>query len=237
MRDQPATITAPAEVRRIARLFPSFRDFVDDALFHPAWGYYSTGKVRFGEGGHYDTFPLALVADLRPHAGGVRLPFLAARRPAERVRDLRVGRRQRAALSRCPDLVDRTGAARAVVELAQPRLSVPHHRAQPGADRAPARADRCAVGQGDVDARRPDAAPGRRCTLRVGGHRVRQRGARLLVASQGRAAQRWDTGCGVCHPTAQARHAGAARAAASRPGHQWRRTSHTAPRVGQGAGG
>ena len=60
MRDQPATITAPAEVRRIARLFPSFRDFVDDALFHPAWGYYSTGKVRFGEGGHYDTFPLAL---------------------------------------------------------------------------------------------------------------------------------------------------------------------------------
>jgi SAM-dependent MidA family methyltransferase len=45
---------------RIARLFPSFRDFVDDALFHPAWGYYSTGKVRFGEGGHYDTFPLAL---------------------------------------------------------------------------------------------------------------------------------------------------------------------------------
>lgn len=60
MRDQPVTITAPSEVRRIARLFPSFRDFVDDALFHPAWGYYSTGKVRFGEGGHYDTFPLAL---------------------------------------------------------------------------------------------------------------------------------------------------------------------------------
>lgn len=60
MRDQPTTITAPAEVRRIARLFPSFRDFVDDALFHPAWGYYSTGKVRFGEGGHYDTFPLSL---------------------------------------------------------------------------------------------------------------------------------------------------------------------------------
>ncbi|MFN8544058.1 MAG: SAM-dependent methyltransferase [Candidatus Binatia bacterium] len=38
----------------------SFRQFVDDALFHPAWGYYSTGQVRFGEGGHYDTYPLAL---------------------------------------------------------------------------------------------------------------------------------------------------------------------------------
>ncbi len=60
MHGQPTSITAPAEVRRIARLFPSFRDFVDDALFHPAWGYYSTGQVRFGEGGHYDTFPLAL---------------------------------------------------------------------------------------------------------------------------------------------------------------------------------
>jgi SAM-dependent MidA family methyltransferase len=53
-------ITDAAEAGRIARLFPSYRDFVDDALFHPAWGYYSTAKVRFGEGGHYDTFPLAL---------------------------------------------------------------------------------------------------------------------------------------------------------------------------------
>src|SRR5262249_23650366 len=38
----------------------SFRRFVDDALFHPAWGYYATGQVRFGEGGHYDTYPLGL---------------------------------------------------------------------------------------------------------------------------------------------------------------------------------
>jgi len=60
MRGQPSVIIAPTEVRRIARTFPSFRDFVDDALFHPSWGYYSTGKVRFGEGGHYDTFPLSL---------------------------------------------------------------------------------------------------------------------------------------------------------------------------------
>lgn len=40
--------------------FPSYRDFVDDALFHPEWGYYSRGRVQFGEGGHYDTYPNAL---------------------------------------------------------------------------------------------------------------------------------------------------------------------------------
>jgi SAM-dependent MidA family methyltransferase len=57
---RPRIITSADEARRIAALFPSYRDFVDDALFHPAWGYYSTGQVRFGEGGHYDTFPLAL---------------------------------------------------------------------------------------------------------------------------------------------------------------------------------
>lgn len=38
----------------------SYGEFVDRALFDPAWGYYSTGGVRFGEGGHYDTYPLAL---------------------------------------------------------------------------------------------------------------------------------------------------------------------------------
>ena len=38
----------------------SFRDFVEDALFHPAWGYYATGNVRFGLGGDFDTYPLAL---------------------------------------------------------------------------------------------------------------------------------------------------------------------------------
>lgn len=44
----------------LVRGVPSFRDFVDDALFHPQWGYYSTGKVRFGDGGDYDTFPNAV---------------------------------------------------------------------------------------------------------------------------------------------------------------------------------
>ncbi len=38
----------------------SFQEFIEDALFHPAWGYYATGNVRFGLGGDYDTYPLAL---------------------------------------------------------------------------------------------------------------------------------------------------------------------------------
>ncbi len=57
---------------------PSYRDFVDDALFHPRWGYYSTGQVRFGDGGHYDTFPIAL----SPHFGRMvaRLAYRTWRR-------------------------------------------------------------------------------------------------------------------------------------------------------------
>lgn len=61
MRSTPMPVDVTgAEAARIARVFPSFRDFVDLALFNPRCGYYSTGKVRFGSGGHYDTFPLAL---------------------------------------------------------------------------------------------------------------------------------------------------------------------------------
>ena len=53
-------VLSGAAADRIIRRFPSFCDFVDDALFHPRWGYYSTGGVRFGTGGHFDTYPLAL---------------------------------------------------------------------------------------------------------------------------------------------------------------------------------
>lgn len=60
MATPPLRSVLGVEAQRIQRLFPSYRDFVDDSLFHPAWGYYSTGAVRFGEGGHYDTFPIAL---------------------------------------------------------------------------------------------------------------------------------------------------------------------------------
>ncbi len=48
------------EVRRLRRTLLSFRDFVESCLFHPRWGYYASGAVRFGDGGHYDTYPIAL---------------------------------------------------------------------------------------------------------------------------------------------------------------------------------
>jgi len=68
---------------RRARAFPSYRDFVDDALFHPRWGYYSTGVVRFGEGGHYDTFPTALSPLFgRMVAGAARRAWVRAGRPS-----------------------------------------------------------------------------------------------------------------------------------------------------------
>jgi SAM-dependent MidA family methyltransferase len=56
---------------------------VDDALFHPRYGYYATGAVRFGEGGHYDTFPTAM-APLwgRMVAGAARRYWQRAGRPA-----------------------------------------------------------------------------------------------------------------------------------------------------------
>ena len=54
-----ARVAATTPSNRARRLL-SFGDFVDDALFHPRWGYYGTGGVRFGTGGHYDTYPLAL---------------------------------------------------------------------------------------------------------------------------------------------------------------------------------
>jgi len=54
-RAEPSSI-----VRRIVAEFPSFRDFVDAALFDPKWGYYATGRVRFGDGGHYETYPDAM---------------------------------------------------------------------------------------------------------------------------------------------------------------------------------
>jgi len=59
-RSAPLTRLTGAQAAVVQRRFPSFCDFVDDALFHPRWGYYSSGHVRFGTGGHYDTYPLAL---------------------------------------------------------------------------------------------------------------------------------------------------------------------------------
>lgn len=53
-------VSDPAAIARLRPRLLSFRDFVEEALFNPRWGYYATGAVRFGDGGHFDTFPLAL---------------------------------------------------------------------------------------------------------------------------------------------------------------------------------
>jgi len=75
-------VLSAADARR-ARALPSYRDFVDDALFHPRWGYYATGAVRFGEGGHYDTFPTSLSPLVgRMVAGAAHRLWTRAGRPA-----------------------------------------------------------------------------------------------------------------------------------------------------------
>lgn len=42
--------------------FYTFREFMDDSLYHRAWGYYSNGRIRFGHSASEDftTFPVAL---------------------------------------------------------------------------------------------------------------------------------------------------------------------------------
>jgi len=48
----------------------SFHDFMDDSLSHPAWGYYSDGRVRFGESkqkADFTTFPISM----RPFFGAI----------------------------------------------------------------------------------------------------------------------------------------------------------------------
>lgn len=38
--------------------FPTFLDYVDRCLYDPFFGYYSSGRVRFGKGKHYWTYPV-----------------------------------------------------------------------------------------------------------------------------------------------------------------------------------
>ena len=48
----------------------SFHDFMDDSLSHPAWGYYSSGRVGFGESrlaADFTTFPISM----RPFFGAI----------------------------------------------------------------------------------------------------------------------------------------------------------------------
>jgi SAM-dependent MidA family methyltransferase len=49
---------APDADHAVQRHFLSFRDYQDLVMFHPAFGYYSSGRVRFGP--DFQTYPIAL---------------------------------------------------------------------------------------------------------------------------------------------------------------------------------
>jgi SAM-dependent MidA family methyltransferase len=49
---------APGSEAAVKDYFPSFLDYMDMALFHPKFGYYSSGRVSFW--GDYQTFPIVL---------------------------------------------------------------------------------------------------------------------------------------------------------------------------------
>jgi len=53
----------PGADSAVPRYFLSFRDYQDLVLFHPTFGYYSSGRVRFGP--DFRTYPIALA----PHFG------------------------------------------------------------------------------------------------------------------------------------------------------------------------
>ena len=48
----------PASVGRVKDVFPAFLDYHDMVMFHPKFGYYSSGRVSFSD--DYQTFPIVL---------------------------------------------------------------------------------------------------------------------------------------------------------------------------------
>ena len=70
-RQQPQLLlTALRDLWSSEPLEYSFHDFMDDSLSHPAWGYYSSGRVGFGESrlaADFTTFPISM----RPFFGAI----------------------------------------------------------------------------------------------------------------------------------------------------------------------
>ena len=70
-REQPQLLlTALRDLWASEPLEYSFHDFMDDSLSHPAWGYYSSGRVGFGESrlaADFTTFPISM----RPFFGAI----------------------------------------------------------------------------------------------------------------------------------------------------------------------
>ena len=51
-------IVAPESVGRVKDYFPAFLEYQDMVMFHPKFGYYSSGRVNFSD--DYQTFPIVL---------------------------------------------------------------------------------------------------------------------------------------------------------------------------------
>lgn len=51
-------VVAPDSVREVHTTFPTFQAYQDLVLFHPTFGYYSSGRVSFSD--DYQTFPIVL---------------------------------------------------------------------------------------------------------------------------------------------------------------------------------
>src|SRR4051812_25475597 len=46
----------PRVLSQVPGSFYSFQDYMDTVLHHPQWGYYTSGRVRFGAEGDFDTY-------------------------------------------------------------------------------------------------------------------------------------------------------------------------------------
>jgi SAM-dependent MidA family methyltransferase len=166
-RSNPRSPSRSTPRSTIVRGLPSFRDFVDDALFHPRWGYYSTGAVRFGDGGHYDTFPTALSPLVgRMVAGAARRVWLRMGRPRRfEICELGAGNGQL-----CLDTVATIAARAATSRAWRAFADAVHHRV---IERSPALVARQRATLGPLAARvtwtRADLSR-RRAPLRLGRH-------------------------------------------------------------------
>ena len=97
-REQPQLLlTALRDLWASDPLEYSFHDFMDDSLSHPAWGYYSSGRVGFGESrlaADFTTFPISM----RPFFGAIladRLHSLPSPRAGVSARDAALGLQKR----------------------------------------------------------------------------------------------------------------------------------------------
>jgi SAM-dependent MidA family methyltransferase len=46
--------------KQVPDAFYSFKDYMESMLHHPGWGYYTSGRVKFGNGGDYSTYPILM---------------------------------------------------------------------------------------------------------------------------------------------------------------------------------